>query len=764
MHSNRHFDRICLAVLICTVLLTVLFMNGESLGIQVVRDQDTDRDEGSVWFTENDLDGSWDTEGAVRITLEGSTASIEGSGAYVKGSDVVIASSGRYIVTGELTDGSLIVDAHNNSKVWILLSGVSLTCSDDAAIRIDQADKVFLTLAEGTENVVTSGGTYSEEALSDNTGGAIFSHDDLTISGSGSLTVSASYKHGIDANDDLVITGGTIVIEAPADGIHASDSLRICSADLTINAGDDGLSTGEENAPLYMESGSVSITAGGDGIHSAGDITLAGGSLVISAKDDGIHSDTSFLITDGSVTINESYEGIEALTIDQQGGDVYVVSSDDGFNANGGSSGQPGMGGFGGGRGENRGPGGISAGTESRQDASGEQGAGEMSESPPEAEITDTEASAESSASDTWIHISGGSLTILNGTGRDADGLDSNGDILISGGTVRISLTGSGSNSAIDYNSDGGASCLITGGTVIACGASSMAEAFDESSAQCAVLLSLSQETEAGSLFDLLSEDGTSLLSWEVPYGFTSVSFSCPEMEKGGSYTVRAGDQEESVTLTAMSTAAGTAGTGMSSGGMAGGFRGGDGRPDQDASAAAEDPAESSSSGFRREGARKGGGWSRDRETSFGESSAGEMPEMPDGQPPEMPDGEMPQMPDGEPPEMPDGEMPQMPDGGPPEMPDGEMPQMPQTPDQETAGTEDGEDASLQDLPSDSQSPGMTGREEAAGSDDTASSSGPEEAAEKTSSYDVETYLLSAASFIVLAAGLAAALAFRRHR
>ena len=259
-----------------------------------------------------------------------------------------------------------------------------------------------------------------------------------------------------------------------------------------------------------------------------------------------------------------------------------------------------------------------------------------------------------------------------------------------------------------------------------------MAEAFDESSAQCAVLLSLSQETEAGSLFDLLSEDGTSLLSWEVPYGFTSVSFSCPEMEKGGSYTVRAGDQEESVTLTAMSTAVGTAGTGMSSGGMAGGFRGGDGRPDQDASAAAEDPAESSSSGFRREGARKGGGRSRDRETSFGESSAGAMPEMPDGQPPEMPDGE--------------------------------MPQMPQTPDQETAGTEDGEDASLQDLPSDSQSPGMTGGKEAAGSNDTASSSGPEEAAEKTSSYDVETYLLSAASFIVLAAGLAAALAFRRHR
>ena len=120
----------------------------------------------------------------------------------------------------------------------------------------------------------------------------------------------------------------------------------------------------------------------------------------------------------------------------------------------------------------------------------------------------------------------------------------------------------------------------------------------------------------------------------------------------------------------------------------------------------------------------------------------------------------------GTPPEMPEGNgtPPGGGNGQPPEMPDGEMPQMPQTPDQGTAGTEDGEDASLQDLPSDSQSPGMTGGKEAAGSNDTASSSGPEEAAEKTSSYDVETYLLSAASFIVLAAGLAAALAFRRHR
>ena len=119
MSTHKFIDRICVVILVCTVLLTILFMNGEALGIQVISDQDTDANEGSVWFTDNDLDGNWDSENAVRITLEGTDASIEGSGAYVIDGNLVIASSGTYVVSGELTDGSLIVDANDNSKVWI---------------------------------------------------------------------------------------------------------------------------------------------------------------------------------------------------------------------------------------------------------------------------------------------------------------------------------------------------------------------------------------------------------------------------------------------------------------------------------------------------------------------------------------------------------------------------------------------------------------------------------------------------------------------
>jgi hypothetical protein len=195
------------------------------------------------------------------------------------------------VVSGKLSDGYISVDAYDSSKVWILLDGVEINCSDNACIRVDQADKVFLTLAEGSQNILTGGSAYSDEALSDGTDGTVYAHDDLTINGSGSLTVNSQYEHGISANDDLVITGGAITVTAPSDAIRANDSIRICGARITAEGGDDGIVTTNavENGYLYVESGTLKITAGGDGIHTTGDIETAGGDITISAGDDGVH-------------------------------------------------------------------------------------------------------------------------------------------------------------------------------------------------------------------------------------------------------------------------------------------------------------------------------------------------------------------------------------------------------------------------------------------------------------------------------------------
>ena len=157
MSTHKSFDLVCVAVLILTLAITVLFLNGSALGIETIIDEDAEQNSGSVYFTGNDRKGDWNTDDATRITLTGDGATISGGGAYAYQGDVVIASAGRYVLSGTLTDGSVIVDTDRTAKVWILLDGVDIRCSDDACLRVDQADKVFLTLAAGSENSMASG-------------------------------------------------------------------------------------------------------------------------------------------------------------------------------------------------------------------------------------------------------------------------------------------------------------------------------------------------------------------------------------------------------------------------------------------------------------------------------------------------------------------------------------------------------------------------------------------------------------------------------
>ena len=600
MSTHKHIDRICAVVIVLTLLLTALFMHGASLGLEVIVDEDAERNSDSVYFTANDQDGDWDSADATAITLNGESGTVSGNGAYFYDGSLYITGGGTYVVSGTLTDGSIIVDAYSASKVWILLNGVDITCSDNACIRIDEADKVFLTLAEGTENTLESGTEYSEAALADGTDGVIFAHEDLTINGSGSLTVTGGWKHGIAANDDLVITGGTITVDAAADAIHANDSLRIKDASITVTAGDDGIVVAKENSYLYIESGTIDITSADDGIHTAGDITIIGGSFTITAGDDGIHSDTAIDISDGRILITECYEGIEAIYIDITGGDITIYPSDDGLNANGSSSNGFGFGGMGG-------PGGGRSETETTSETE--------------------ETASEDGEELTYIRISGGTITVINETGRDADGLDSNGDLYITGGTIWVSLLGDGSNSALDYGSENGGVCEISGGTIIACGGSSMAETFDSTSSQCSILYNLTNGCEAGTTVSLTDGDGTILLTWDVPCSFSSVVISCPAMQLGETYQIITGDSSEEVTLEDVATSLGSVQAGMFGGGM----KMGGGRPDQ---------------------------------SETGEQPDGEMPDMSGmGTLPDMGsfDGEQPALPDGEQPDQ--SEMGTPPDG-----------------------------------------------------------------------------------------------------
>lgn len=506
MSTHRYFDKICIAVMVFALVLTVLFMNGEKLGIQTVSAAEEEVS-GTEYFTARDLDGDWDTSQATVISLEGDSARIKGQGAYAGNGNVYITGAGYYVITGTLDDGSIIVDAYQTSDVWILFDNVSITCSDDAALQVDQADNLFLTLKEGTVNTLTSGAEYTTEAINDGSGGVIYAHDDLTINGSGSLIITGEYKHGIECNDELLLTGGQITIDVPGDGLHVNDSIRISNTDLTINAGDDA-----------------------------------------------IHCDMEIIVVDGNILIESCYEGLEAPQITVLDGSITINPEDDGFNANGGT------------------------------DLFGAMGYHTVSD-------TDTGAAAIDVSTDEqpWINISGGEITIINENGRDADGLDSNGDIYISGGTVLISVTDSGSNSAIDYGSESGGVCEISGGTVIACGSSSMAEAFSSSSTQCAILYNPDSSAEAGTLFEVLDDAGNVLISWEVPCSFSSVNVSIPELSVGSTYTLTVGETSETLTLEETVTADGAAAGMGGMGAMGGGFS----RPGRGMQSEGTDSAES---------------------------------------------------------------------------------------------------------------------------------------------------------------------------
>ena len=618
MSTHKYIDAICLLILVLTVLLTVLFMHGESFGIQKVSDGDFIDEESSLYFSENDLKSDWETDKATRITLLDDHIAVSGGGAYAFDGNAMITSKGKYVISGTLTDGSIVVDADSNSKVWILLDGVNIRCSDNACIRVEQADKVFITLAEGSENHLTTE-NFSEEAILSSVDAALFSRDDLTLNGMGNLDVQAKAGHGIASNDRLVITGGCITVNAARDALNANDCLYLCSAALSLTAADEGIDVDGDTSLTYMESGRVEISSGDNGLNTQGSLLIAGGELSIDAGDDGIsaadritvldgtvtirayddgvHSDTSVAVSGGTIDLQECYEGMEAVTVEISGGEIRICPEDDGINANGEIGGpggfRDGRNGFGMGPGDQPGRdfgmmpegmpddfanGGRPQHPAGMEDNSGQAWTGEAPGSPPEGMTMDRpsempadpktgmETSPERDAgteagsiTESWIHISGGSVIIVNDIARDADGLDSNGDILITGGSVRISLVNSGSNSALDYGSESGGTCVITGGEVIACGSYSMAEGFDSSSTQCSILYNYSRGAAAGTEVRLVDSTGKVILEYEIPNTFSSVVLSSPELKTGETYTISIGDYVEEITPTDISSSFGDA-------------------------------------------------------------------------------------------------------------------------------------------------------------------------------------------------------------
>lgn len=237
-------------------------------------------------FTNRDMDTTYSETESIMIQLNGSSISCDSDAVTISGTTVTITDEGTYILSGTLDNGMILVNAEDTDKPQLVFNNVTIHSEENAPLCILEADKVFVTLAENSTNTLSNGGIFT--ALEDNNvDGTIFSKQDLTFNGNGTLTITSPAGHGIVAKDDLVFTSGTYNITSASHGLDINDSLRVKNTDISIAAGKDGAhvenSDDSELGYIYISSGSFDIDAEGDGLSAGAYIQIENGSFDILA-------------------------------------------------------------------------------------------------------------------------------------------------------------------------------------------------------------------------------------------------------------------------------------------------------------------------------------------------------------------------------------------------------------------------------------------------------------------------------------------------
>lgn len=567
----------------------------DTAGISAATDV-SDKSSNTEMFTDRDFNTEYD-ENSTKITLNGDSAQANGEGVTVNGSTITVNSEGTYILSGTLNDGQIIIDTEDAAKVHIVFNGVKINSGSSAGLYVKNCDKVFLTLVSGTENTVSNGGTFTATD-EENIDGAIFSKDDLTINGTGSLTVTSPAGHGIVCKDDLVFTGGNITITSSGHGIDANDSVRSINATLNITSGKDGIHS--ENTDdtslgfIYIENGTFEIASEGDGISSSSYVQAEDGTFKITAgggsengtklssdswgkfngrsneganrgrgaetptpvnnqtsqtgdskEDDssesikGIKAEDSILINGGTYTIDSADDSLHSNnSIKITGGEFNVESGDDGIHA------------------------------DSELDiAGGNLYINESYEGLEAQNITVENGNIDIKASDDGINAAGGNDSSAYTGGRDkmtgeytasdsgsvlisggtivinasGDGIDSNGSLEITGGNTTVTGPTQGDASVLDYDTVG----TITGGTFTGTGSSSMAQTLVGSGQG---VITLTANGSAGSQVEVKDGSGKSVAVFTPDLSYQYVVVSNGEIVSGQTYTVSVGGNYSTIT------------------------------------------------------------------------------------------------------------------------------------------------------------------------------------------------------------------------
>lgn len=465
------------------------------------------------------------------VDIATATEDEEASGGALQSKvDLKIKGKGSLTVLGYLNNG-----IHCTKDLKIKNGNISVT-----ALGHGIKGKNSVTVSGGTVTV-TSGkdGITSDETENEEKGFVTIEDGEIIIT---------SVGDGVSAETTLTVTDGVISIISGSGSANAqqkTDNMRDWW-DFDNSASDDnsasckGLKAGKA---MMISGGSITIDAQDDALHTNGDMTISGGECILSTGDDGAHAALSLTVLDGKITVLTSYEGLEANQITLAGGDLDITATDDGINANGGSNGF--SGGFGGGFGGGRGGMGGSFGGR-RNDTNNQSG--DMTPPDNNNMTLPDNSNMQTPSDDTTdkqpvLLITGGKITV----NADGDGLDSNGNLRVEGGDITVNGPSNGGNGALDIGTENGGAGVIAGGTLIALGASSMAENFGSTSTQCAFLVTMNS-FGAGETITITDSQGTVLYTGVTVKSANSVVFSSADLVVGETYTVTIGSSSATVT------------------------------------------------------------------------------------------------------------------------------------------------------------------------------------------------------------------------
>ena len=485
-------------------------------------------------YSEQDL--SWDTSSETAIDLSNPTAT---DGVTVEDDTLTITKAGTYKLSGEY-QGQIKVETADSDAVRLVLDNANITNSSGAALNVVNADEVILYSASGTTNTISDGADYTATG-EDDPDAVVYSKADLTIAGEGTLKVNGNHEDGIHTNDGLVIASGTLEVNAANTGIKGKDYVDILGGTINVTAQQDG------------------IKSTNDTDEGKGWTRLSNGTVTVNAGDDGFKASRVVEISGGSLTVEQSDEGIEAQYINISGGDVNVTSADDGMNAslktsdsestdssaNTSDTANQQQGSL---------PGGQQNGTSNQQ----QQGTGQPPQGqPPAMSGTSQDGTSQNGTTgtgqqgtgqppqggmpgggggtfeviDAAINVSGGHVTV----NAEGDGIDSNGVTTLSGGTLIVNGPSQGGNAALDTNGD----LLLNGATVLSGSTADMFEAPSTNSTSGYLKLTNSSGFEQGSTVQVADSSGKVVANYKVTKSNVQlVLVSSSSIVKGQSYTV----------------------------------------------------------------------------------------------------------------------------------------------------------------------------------------------------------------------------------